>query len=168
MSRFYDALKEAGRSSRVEGGTHLQTDSDVNQPIVKEGPAQAVVTELTVADAEPAHGNLKPESEDLHTDLLQLAGIPAPNQSRNVENGNWAGASAEPASLETSPDQGARREPGSSSKSSDQAEAPAASIFQAKTEVAFDPTARLIPHAVDSVVVEHYRRLRTKILQQHA
>ena len=31
---------------------------------------------------------------------------------------------------------------------------------------ALDANARLIPHAVNSIVVEHYRRLRTKILQQ--
>jgi capsular exopolysaccharide synthesis family protein len=34
------------------------------------------------------------------------------------------------------------------------------------TEISFDLKARLIPHAVDSVVAEHYRRLRTKIMQQ--
>jgi protein-tyrosine kinase len=34
-------------------------------------------------------------------------------------------------------------------------------------EVNLDRTARLIPHAVSPNVVEHYRRLRTKILQQH-
>src|SRR5258705_419053 len=34
--------------------------------------------------------------------------------------------------------------------------------------VDIDKRARLIPHAVDAVVVEHYRRLRTKILQQQA
>jgi capsular exopolysaccharide synthesis family protein len=39
---------------------------------------------------------------------------------------------------------------------------------RAKVEIAFDPKARLLPHAADPVVVEHYRRLRTKILQQHA
>jgi capsular exopolysaccharide synthesis family protein len=30
-----------------------------------------------------------------------------------------------------------------------------------------DRRARLIPHSADSVVVEHYRRLRTKLLQEH-
>jgi len=34
------------------------------------------------------------------------------------------------------------------------------------TDISFDLKARLIPHAVDSVVAEHYRRLRTKIMQQ--
>jgi capsular exopolysaccharide synthesis family protein len=37
-----------------------------------------------------------------------------------------------------------------------------------KAEVVFDERARLLPHAADSVVLEYYRRLRTKILQQHA
>src|SRR5690242_1444144 len=35
------------------------------------------------------------------------------------------------------------------------------------TDVTLDQTARLIPHSVDPTVVEHYRRLRTKIIQQH-
>jgi protein-tyrosine kinase len=35
-------------------------------------------------------------------------------------------------------------------------------------KIVFDPAARLIPHSADSVIVEHYRRLRTKLLQQNA
>ena len=34
--------------------------------------------------------------------------------------------------------------------------------------VNLDRRARVIPNAVDSVVVEHYRRLRTKLIQQHS
>jgi protein-tyrosine kinase len=40
--------------------------------------------------------------------------------------------------------------------------------FGSHADVILDQTARLIPHAVDGTVVEYYRRLRTKILQQHA
>lgn len=36
----------------------------------------------------------------------------------------------------------------------------------APTAASLDRRARLIPHATDSVIVEHYRRLRTKILQK--
>ena len=36
-----------------------------------------------------------------------------------------------------------------------------------KTPIVFDEQTRLLPHSQDSVVLEHYRRLRTKILQQH-
>src|SRR6202044_474447 len=35
----------------------------------------------------------------------------------------------------------------------------------AETDATLDRSARLIPFAIDSAVVEHYRRLRTKILQ---
>jgi capsular exopolysaccharide synthesis family protein len=35
-----------------------------------------------------------------------------------------------------------------------------------ESDASLDPNARLIPFAIDSGVVEHYRRLRTKILQQ--
>src|SRR5579863_4254465 len=39
-------------------------------------------------------------------------------------------------------------------------------FFGRHADVTFDRTARLIPHAVDPTLVEHYRRLRTKIMQQ--
>jgi capsular exopolysaccharide synthesis family protein len=38
--------------------------------------------------------------------------------------------------------------------------------FNAETDAKLDQNARLIPFALDSTVVEHYRLLRTKILQQ--
>lgn len=41
-------------------------------------------------------------------------------------------------------------------------------FFGSHADITLDQTARLIPHAVDHSVVEHYRRLRTKIMQQHA
>jgi polysaccharide biosynthesis transport protein len=41
-------------------------------------------------------------------------------------------------------------------------------IAEDKRQLKFDPAARLLTHSADSVVVEHYRRLRTKILQQHS
>jgi succinoglycan biosynthesis transport protein ExoP len=36
----------------------------------------------------------------------------------------------------------------------------------APTSVALDKKARIIPHAIDSTIVEYYRRLRTKIIQK--
>ena len=36
-----------------------------------------------------------------------------------------------------------------------------------KAPIVFDEQARLLPHSNDSIVLEHYRRLRTKMLQQH-
>jgi len=41
-------------------------------------------------------------------------------------------------------------------------------FFGSHAEMILDQTARLLPHAVDAAVVEHYRKLRTKIMQQHA
>jgi len=41
-------------------------------------------------------------------------------------------------------------------------------LFTALTRVAADKNVRMIPNAVDRSVVEHYRRLRTKIMQQYA
>jgi capsular exopolysaccharide synthesis family protein len=39
---------------------------------------------------------------------------------------------------------------------------------QADVKLVLDKKAHLIPHAIDSAVVECYRRLRTKLMQQHA
>jgi len=39
-------------------------------------------------------------------------------------------------------------------------------FFGRHADVTFDRTARLIPHAVDPTLVEHYRRLRPKIMHQ--
>ena len=41
-------------------------------------------------------------------------------------------------------------------------------FFGCHADITLDQTARLIPHAVDPAVVEHYRKLRTKILQHHS
>ena len=41
-------------------------------------------------------------------------------------------------------------------------------LFTALARVAIDQNVRMIPNAVDRALVEHYRRLRTKIMQQHA
>lgn len=45
-------------------------------------------------------------------------------------------------------------------------EPPQNGLLGAVTHAALDRKARLIPHATDSSIVEHYRRLRTKILQK--
>jgi capsular exopolysaccharide synthesis family protein len=45
---------------------------------------------------------------------------------------------------------------------------PAFASIGTPTKVVMDEGARLIPHTVDPAVVEHYRRLRTKILHQQA
>ena len=42
------------------------------------------------------------------------------------------------------------------------------SFFGTHADVELDQSARLIPHAVDSAVVEYYRKLRTRIMQEHA
>jgi capsular exopolysaccharide synthesis family protein len=47
-------------------------------------------------------------------------------------------------------------------------EHPAPEVPKEKKLITFDPTARLITQAADTAVVEHYRRLRTKLLQQHS
>jgi capsular exopolysaccharide synthesis family protein len=44
--------------------------------------------------------------------------------------------------------------------------APQRGLFSINTKAKLDQHARVIPNAVDQAVVEHYRRLRTKLIQQ--
>src|SRR5262249_46544171 len=43
---------------------------------------------------------------------------------------------------------------------------PKRGLFWSSTKAKLDQHARVIPNAVDQAVVEHYRRLRTKLIQQ--
>lgn len=172
MSRFYDALKEAGRSTGISGGSPLQKQSDDNGARVNDAPAPVDVTHLTGNNAIVEGESPEPQPEDLHAELLHLAGIPAinptSNKVRHQQNGDRTKPSAvsedHAASIDEAPVKGQKW----TGELKGHKIPAAVSSFQAKDEVAFDPSARLIPQAVDSVVVEHYRRLRTKILQQHA
>jgi capsular exopolysaccharide synthesis family protein len=169
MSRFYDALKVAGRSTGEAGGDPSPSES--NAPLGDEASNHAGLSELAESGAGMAGEPLEPQPEDLHAELLHLAGIslgkPASHNVRHSQNGGPGDPSSfeDPAgSFYESPVKGPERTDEKTAQ-----EIPATvSTFQAKTEIAFDPRARLIPQAVDSIVVEHYRRLRTKILQQHA
>jgi len=46
--------------------------------------------------------------------------------------------------------------------------APQRGLFRISSKAKLDQHARVIPNAVDQAVVEHYRRLRTKVMQQQA
>ena len=48
------------------------------------------------------------------------------------------------------------------------AAAPQRGLFRVSAKGKLDPRARAIPNAVDPAVVEHYRRLRTKLIQEQA
>jgi len=138
MSRFYDALREASRSETMSGG----------------GP---ILSEHT--DISPSEG-LSANPDSLQADLLDLAGIPVRSDSpaRSILD-----SSAQSIAPDVFPPPS--EEMSSTTRKAEQAPE---SQFASKIVIGFDPCARLIPHAVDQAVVEHYRRLRTKILQQHA
>jgi capsular exopolysaccharide synthesis family protein len=154
MSRFYDALKAAGRSRPTE----IPPESDWRVSTTGDGD---VPTWNGTAGTEPESSALAREGtpESLHEDLLQLAAV-----SRHRAMLQNADLSAKAKTPEQ--DQAGTAEP-SDALPKRETLTPPAGTLRPKSEIAFDPRARLIPHAVDSVVVEHYRRLRTKILQQH-
>ena len=118
MSRFFETLKEVGRS------------------------------QLT-ANA----GTDKPNSEELRADGLEtlMAGLPdLPPVAR-----------AEAPSTELPPLTPVDRD-------SPRPDAPLNGSIGKEIPAAFNPIAPLIPHTNDIVILEHYRKLRTKIQQQHA
>jgi capsular exopolysaccharide synthesis family protein len=151
MSRFYDALKEANRSNTIPVGSSAGSVGDPEIP----------TNEVPISEA-----------DSLQADLLDLAGI----NIRRTAPHHHVGEATQPAeSAETSPFPVTY--PSVTSDSDRNGHTPSAetpqvpdaprSVFESKVVKGFDPRARLIPHAMDPAVVEHYRRLRTKILQRH-
>ncbi|MCX6628938.1 MAG: CpsD/CapB family tyrosine-protein kinase [Candidatus Solibacter sp.] len=111
---------------------------------------------------------------------LPANGRPAGGEGALVSNGNEllegmiASAPVAPPVLTPEPELTPETElPGTPALSLDDEPAelstePQHGSFVPKIRIVFDPRARLIVNAVDSVVAEHYRRLRTKIQQQQA
>lgn len=115
MSRYYEALKQASRSSNHVNGN---------------GGGHAIPV-FTVEDLAPA---LPPAVPDL----------PEHREEPVSEKFDaWALSPEQPS------EQSAVRKPGT------------------PTKISIDKTARVIPNLADHVVIEHYRRLRTKLMQQH-
>ena len=114
MSRFYDALKEAGRFKPLNG---------TPPPVNGEAP-------VTHNDTSSLLQDLSGELSNFATNgATALYNPPEENQPFDIpQNGTLNNTVA----------------------------------------ATLDPRARLITNAADSVVVEYYRRLRTKLLQEHA
>ena len=124
MSRFYDALREAGRHTppeRVEdtaGGAVENVLSEL--PVSTDAPIETAAPESQITAP-----NIDPPSSFVPNDLLDFAGFPADDPPRI--NGT----------------------------------------IGTKTDIRFDQRTCLLPHVTNSVVLEYYRRLRTKVLQEH-
>jgi capsular exopolysaccharide synthesis family protein len=186
MSRFYDALKEASRARNGDGnphnpewealGTSLSEVPVLDDAVVKNETVVTHPPDMDHAAASPqepadvllAEGSPKINFEALHEDLLDLAAIkrteavappkpPLPSLQANVEVGTDPQLSA--VTADALPEQVV---------SEPKVKPLPSSPLKPKNEISFDPSARLIPHAVNPAVLEHYRRLRTKVLQQHA
>jgi polysaccharide biosynthesis transport protein len=138
MSRFYDALREAGRPQAGK----LPTDEwEAKGSPTENAPPQETVFENPRVP-EPAS-------------QIAFAPEPEPAEVTAVEPVLGAGPVVTPEDLldlALHPQDSA---------------APKRELAGIKARIAIDKRARVLPHATDSVVLEHYRRLRTKILQQH-
>lgn len=93
-------------------------------------------------------------------DALGIDDIEIPPVSADSQTGEAAPPAAVIPETEPAPSLYAPREPAPSLYT------PQRGSFGPPVKTAINPNARLIPQAVDPVVVEHYRRLRTKIIQQ--
>jgi capsular exopolysaccharide synthesis family protein len=141
MSRFYDALKEASRSQEKSNGTPSEGEPNV-EPAGKASSVEAPI-QYPEVDADPQTEMRERKPNFLPLELLEEAAVKA--------NGSIPLLEPHPEALKNT-----------------SVENPPSHSPKEKIQISFDPTARLITQAADTVVVEHYRKLRTKILQQHA
>jgi len=124
MSRFYEALREAGRASEFVSGSDAPTASP-------EAAQQGATAESGVAAAQ-GH----------------------PQNSANLKPG-LAGTAAAPSGMPSDGLNGTNPAP------------PLSVARNQEPPAKFPPSARVLPNATKGVVLEQYRKLRTKILQQN-
>ena len=146
MSRFYEALREASRSP-VKPDVKLTEGT----PEVFEF-AENIASTIDAAaakqgpgrDPAPPQEGYESSLEALHRDLVESAKaqFDASAPRRPVVPQNDAPQPVDAARV--------------------------GAAAPVNTQIRFDPNAHLLTQAVDHLAVEHYRRLRTKILQQHA
>jgi capsular exopolysaccharide synthesis family protein len=159
MSRFYDALKQA---SRLHQAVNERTSEEAAPAFSFEsfsatmpGPSPARPAAPPVAPATAATPALASVSENhLAASVATAAAAtatPAEASELLVHCNERAGAEAD-ASVET-PEQVEKL--------------PRSPDIGTTTKVSIDKKARVIPNIADHVVVEHYRRLRTKLMQQN-
>jgi capsular exopolysaccharide synthesis family protein len=139
MSRFYDALREASRNPAVPP----PADEWVPEPNQAE-PASEPAALFDRLSATPAPQAAPEPIRQRNTAAMPTA-VPTPVPEPSVTPEDLLDLAFQrpnrPATTEETPGN--------------------------KTPIVFDAQARLLPHSNDSIVLEHYRRLRTKILQQH-
>ncbi len=140
MSRFYDALKEASRSQAETNGTPAASEPNILVSALAARIEIPPVLSPEVADRlpEPDVPPSKPDSPVL--DLLEEVSA----------NGSVPKPQQEAVSEDIATEQ------------------PVRDVPREKKFITLDPKARLITQAADAAVVEHYRRLRTKLLQQNS
>jgi capsular exopolysaccharide synthesis family protein len=137
MSRFFDALKHANLSELTD------VDVPVHVGVKHVGSNAAQVTPGTTA-AEFVDGIAAAFTGTTEATL---------STSNGMSTSNGATPTADPWDLSAAA-QG-RREIVQAAKST------------ALARAAVDQNVRMIPNAIDRAVVEHYRRLRTKVMQHH-
>jgi capsular exopolysaccharide synthesis family protein len=148
MSRFYEALKEA---SRFENSRPVNTGgvAERTNPELDEFDFPVPVEALSKPDAPPGMDIPLP---------ADMPPIPMPSAAEIAEaSGSRGSSDFDPWQIfseKVFPDLGHA--------------ARSTAVGAARTSVALDPKARVLPNTIDTAVVEHYRRLRTKLMQQHA
>jgi capsular exopolysaccharide synthesis family protein len=174
MSRFFKTLKEASRTAPDPvAGSWLEDPVSENEPAQPEAALPEHVSEaaeLPAAAAEPdwAFG-MEPPRE---------GPIPFPKTPAEETSPEFPPipATGWPLDFQAPP------QPATGNRSSPVARKPALDLESlisppaspwkgspaSHVPISLDTTARLLPHVTNSGVVEHYRRLRTKLLQQHA
>jgi capsular exopolysaccharide synthesis family protein len=153
MSRFFDALREASRSGNVANGNQPGNPppADIQEPPL-EGWVGPVPEDPGVSSAPPIQPSPLAEPEIVAFEQ-NTAEAPSTKVLDRHDTGNGKGWDAVSEELFHSFGSFAP---------------PQSDLSGTTAKVTLDRTARLIPNTLDPTVVEHYRRLRTKILQQQS
>jgi len=140
MSRFYDALKEASRLQAQTNEAPAESVPNILDALKASGIDAPPVLDPEIHEAASAPEAHPPKANVTPLELLQAVPVKANGSTPKPQEDVVASKIAtEPSPL---------------------------NIPHEKRIIDFDPAARLITQAADPAVVEHYRRLRTKLLQQ--
>jgi capsular exopolysaccharide synthesis family protein len=141
MSRFYDALKEANRSRQNPEGDPGDAEwAELGMNAIEVPPVPSSHEMNNAAPPAPPVAHTSPAVAH-----AAQAAAPAVAHAPGPFDGLWSSAAEEVLNSFAPQKNG---------------------TVGTAAKVALDQKARLLPHAVDSVVLEHYRRLRAKILQE--
>ena len=150
MSRFYDALKEASRSQAQTNEAPMEGVPNILDALKASGIDAPPALDPETHEAAPAPEVHPSKAHPTPLELLQAVPVKANGSTPKPQEDIVTSRIATEPPPRDIPHEKLHHIP------------------EDKRIIDFDPAARLITQAADPAVVEHYRRLRTKLLQQNS